>query len=331
MIMLALTLLLLSTGCALRGKDASAALFAMDTYCTIEAHGDNAALAVEAARTELLRLEALFSISEPESDVSRINASDGAPLEVSTDTAALLAAASAVSTETDGAFDVTVEPLVRLWGFYDDAQRVPAESEIRKSLSRVDYRRLLLNGRTVQKGADQSVDLGGVAKGYASDRMAAVLAANGVDGALISLGGNVHALGVRPGGGAWRVGVQDPADESAVLGIVEARDCAIVTAGVYQRFFEREGVRYHHIIDPADGRPADAGLISVTVIGSYGARADALSTALLVMGEEAAIAFWRSGGHSFDMLLVTEDGRLLYTGTAFTPHTSAYRFAKIVE
>ncbi len=311
-------LLVLLGGCSRTRDTASVALFAMDTYCTVEAHGGCAEEAVAAARGELTRLDELFSIGDPGSELTKINASAGEPTVISEDAAALITAALAVSESTSGAFDITIEPVVRLWGFYDEEQRVPSMEDIKAALENTDYTRLDLNGRTLRMDAGQRLDFGGVAKGYAADRMAAVMEDCGIDGALISLGGNVQTCGARPDGGDWRIGVQDPSDGQTVLGYVEVSDAAVVTAGSYQRFFEENGRRYHHILDPSTGYPAGSGLLSVTVVALSGAYADALSTALFVMGAEEAIALWRSAG-DFEMILLTEAGELLYTsGVCFT-------------
>lgn len=320
-------------GCAPRGKAAETALFAMDTYCSIEAHGANAEEALRAAAAELLRLEGLFSITKPDSDVSRINESNGEALAVSADMLAIVETADAVSRATNGAFDITVEPVVRLWGVYGGEWRVPDESEINEALRAVDYTRLRYDAaqRTIMVGRGQRIDLGGIGKGYASDRMAEVLLEYGVDGALISLGGNVHALGLRQDGGDWRIGIRDPQDESGILAVVELSGRAVITAGSYQRYFEADGVRYHHIMDPSSGRPAESGLLSVTVIAQSGAYADALATALFVMGPDQAIALWRQLG-GFDMILVSSAGQVQYTGgIRVTERSVRYEYAEIVE
>ena len=171
------------------------------------------------------------------------------------------------------------------------------------------------------------IDLGGIAKGYASDRVAEILKENNIPRATISLGGNVLAWGDRPDGTPWRVGIQDPqnADRAdAYAGMLKLENAFAVTSGGYQRFFEADGRTYHHIIDPATGYPADSGLTSVTVVADcdwdevdgrpgVGTMCDALSTALFVMGEEKALDFWRSGVYDFDLVLVTEDGRVVVT------------------
>lgn len=150
--------------------------------------------------------------------------------------------------------------------------------------------------------------------------MASIYQENGVAHGTVYLGGNTWVCGGNPEGDPWRIGVQDPAraeEAEAYTGILRMTDGFAVTSGGYQRYFEEDGVTYHHIIDPATGRPAESGLTSVTVVADgtvgNGTMCDALSTALFVMGEERALDFWRSGAYDFDLILVTEDGRLLVT------------------
>ena len=186
-------------------------------------------------------------------------------------------------------------------------------------------------------GPGQAIDLGGIAKGYAADKIVKVLREHEVPRANINLGGNVLAYGDRPDGTPWRVGIQDPArvgEQNAFAGVLALTDSFAVTSGGYQRYFEQDGKTYHHIIDPATGYPADSGLTSVTVAaglgeGDSGTMCDAYSTALFIMGEKKALDFWRTWeGTPFELVLVTEDGRVVVTeGLAdrFTPdETSGY-------
>ena len=185
------------------------------------------------------------------------------------------------------------------------------------------------------------IDMGGIAKGYASDRLSVIFQEHQIPQALISLGGNVLAWGSKPNGSAWRVGIQDPnapSDPNAYVGILQLTDAFAVTSGSYERFFEQDGVTYHHIIDPSTGYPAQNGLVSVTVVADAaqgnGTMCDALSTALFVMGEDRALELWRSGVYDFGLILVTEDGRLLATaGIAdrFRPDDSAGYAYEIVS
>lgn len=318
-----LCLFTLLTGCRQAAAEpAERALFAMDTYIEMAAYGPEAEAALADCAAEIGNLEALFSATLPGSDISRINAAGGAEVTVSGETAGLLAAARALSLETDGAFDPTVYPLMRLWGFGDDPA-VPEPDDIRALLPLVDAVQLALDGEHVSLPPHMGIDLGGIAKGYTTDRLCALLEAHGVACAKLTLGGNVYVLGVKPDGGDWRIGVRDPANGDGIVGVVQTHDCAIITSGSYQRYFETDGMRFHHILDPDTGYPADDGLVSVTIIAGSGTRADALSTALFVMGEADAIAYWRAhgqGADGFACVLVATDGRVLYSeGAPFTP------------
>ena len=309
-------LLIIQSGCAPKRAD----FFAMDTFMTVEAYGTRAQAALSACEEETRRIETLLSVTSESGDIYRVNCAEGRQAQIGAETAAILNAALACSRETDGAFDPTVYPIVRCWGFYDAEKRVPDEREIASLLPLVGWENVEMQGDIVTLPAGGGIDLGGVAKGYAADRLASVLTENGVKSALLSLGGNVYALGRKPDGRPWRVGVQDPFDAGAVIGAVEVADLAVVTSGSYQRYFTQDGTLYHHILDPATGYPADSGLASVTVVCENAARADALSTALFVMGLERASAYWRASGDSFAAIFVSKDGTVTYTeNTGFSP------------
>ena len=166
----------------------------------------------------------------------------------------------------------------------------------------------------------------GIAKGYAADLLRAQLEKEGVTSATLDLGGDVFVMGRKTDGSDWRIAVKDPADTESYLGVVSAADKFIVTSGVYERYFEENGVRYHHILDPKTGCPAESGLVSVTVLCENGAWADALSTACFVLGTDGAFALrddLADQGTDFELILVTDDGRVLYTdglADAFTPN-----------
>ena len=232
----------------------------------------------------------------------------------------ILRAAETYRRETDGAFDITVAPVMSAWGFAAGSFRVPSQAELDGLLELVDGSAVGVEGRTVTLGPGQAIDLGGIAKGYAADKIVGVLREHDVPRANINLGGNVLAYDGRPDGTPWRVAIQDPArvgEQDGFAGVLALTDSFAVTSGGYQRYFEQDGKTYHHIIDPATGYPAENGLVSVTVeadaVEGAGAMCDALSTALFVMGEEQALEYWRSSGYEFELVLVTEDGRVLVT------------------
>lgn len=309
---LALVLALSLTACG-QAKPQSAEIFAMDTIMDFTVTSGDAEPLLSEAQKQIYRLENLLSRTREDSDVSRINLGGIQPVDVSQETADLLQKAVDYSALTDGAFDVTIAPVMSAWGFTKDEQRVPSQTELDALLPTVDSGQIILNGPTVTLGSGQLIDLGGIAKGYASDRMAALYQQYNAAG-FVSLGGNVWVSAAKPDGSPWSVAIQDPNNSAGYLGILHLSDTFSVTSGGYQRNFTQNGKTYHHIIDPQTGYPADNGLISVTIISSQsGTLCDALSTAMFVMGEEEATDFWRSGVCTFEMVLVTDDGRVLLT------------------
>lgn len=311
-----------------QAKPATAELFAMDTVMKLSVYGDNRNAALKQAESEITRLESLLSRTDSSSEVSQLNQTASDPsrnhaVRVDGEVSNLIAAAQTYSDATGGAFDITIAPVVSAWGFTTDHYQVPSQDTLDALLPLVDSARIQVNGSEVRLGDGQSIDLGGIAKGYASDRIADIFTDNQIPSGMISLGGNVYVRGSKPDGSAWRVAVQDPNDSSGFVGILNLTDAFAVTSGGYQRYFKQNGKTYHHIIDPVTGYPAENGLISVTIVDGAdpdsksptgnGTMCDAFSTALFVMGTDRAVHFWRSGGYSFDMVLVTSDGRVLIT------------------
>ena len=320
-------------------------VLAMDTAMLITTYGERSPAAAYACEDVIRDLEAKLSRTLENSEVFRLNAA-GTLEDSEAELRTILSQAGYYCQETGGAFDVTVAPVVSAWGFAGgDEYRVPSQEELDRLLELVDGSAVKVNGQTVALGPGQSIDLGAIAKGCAADRILEVLQEYEVPRANISLGGNVLVWGDRPDGTPWRVGIQDPArvgEQNAFAGVLELTDAFAVTSGGYQRYFEQDGKTYHHIIDPATGHPADSGLRSVTVTAPAarkddwnGTMCDAFSTALFVMGEEKALEFWRErgAGGAFDLVLVTEDGRVLVTeGLAdlFTlDETSGYQYETV--
>lgn len=281
-------------------------LYAMDTVMTLEAYGANAEAALDAAEDEITRLDALWSISSADGEIAQLNANK--QITASEDTLTLLSRAKEISTATDGLFSTTIAPLMEAWGFTSGNYRVPDDAELSSLLAYVDDTQITIDGNTVTLPANVEVDLGGIAKGFTSARVMEIFRDNGVESGILSLGGNVQALGTKPDGSLWRVGLQDPVDTSALFATLEVADKAVITSGAYQRNFEQDGIVYHHIIDPRTGYPAESGLSSVTIVSDDGTLADGLSTSLFIMGKEAAVEFWQTHSDEFDMVLMSDDG-----------------------
>ena len=198
-----------------------------------------------------------------------------------------------IAEETDGALEPTIYPVLTAWGFITEENRVPSDAEITELLKNVGYERIRQEDTTVQLNSGMMLDLGAVGKEYAGDFAAQVLKDSGITSALLDLGGNIQAVGTKPDGSPWRLGLCDPFSDGK-LGVLEISNQAVVTSADYERYFIGEdGIRYGHIIDPATGYPAESGLASATVIAEEGQLCDALSTSLYVMGAERAIEYWR--------------------------------------
>lgn len=295
-------------------------IYAMDTIMDLTIYGwkkegkrlSDAELgeAMNQAVALINRLEGLLSVTKKDSDISKINAADGVPVTVSEETYELLEKCMQYSEATEGLFDVSVYPLVKLWGFTTGEYRIPSEEEIRAVQERIDYRKVQLSGgNKVQIPKGMQIDLGAAAKGYLSQKLMDLFKENGISSAVVSLGGNVQTMGRKEDGSRYRIGIVDPADGTSIYGTLEVEDKAVITSGIYQRYFEKEGKTWHHIMDKRTGKPADNDLASVTVITEEGTAGDALATALYVMGEERAVEYQKDHPE-IQIILIRKNGSL---------------------
>jgi thiamine biosynthesis lipoprotein len=306
-------------GCSSSAKDESSVssaerdVFAMDTYMNLKVYDGNCESALDEAENEISRLESLFSVTDENSDVWRINHSDGNYVDVDENTAELIEKALNIGNKTDGSLDITIYPVLREWGFTTGEYKIPDSDVLDSLLDNVDYKRVSVNGDSVCIPQNFQIDLGSAAKGYTSDRLIEIFKENDVTSAIVNLGGNVQTLGTKKDGSLWNVAVKNPFQPDSEMCIVSVENKAVITSGNYERYFTGEdGNNYWHIIDPYDGYPADNGLVSVTIIGESGVECDTLSTALFVAGLDKAAEYWRQE-QNFDMILVTDDGRLFVT------------------
>lgn len=289
----------------------SKSFFAMDTYITVTAYGEDTDNGLKAAEDEIKSLEKLWSVTDDNSEIYRINHSGGQAVEVSPQTAELLGFSLDMHERTEGAFDITLYPVLTAWGFTTDEYHVPDDEEISALLKNTGVQNISLDDRSVRIPDDMQIDLGAVGKGYAGDLVAQRLKSNGVSSALIDIGGNIQTVGVKPDGEKWTVGIRSPFGEGN-FATLEIGECAVVTSGGYEWYFIDDGKTYWHILDPKTGKPADSGLASVTVIGSEGRLCDALSTSLFVMGLDKAEKLWKKSD-DFEMIIVTSDGDIYIT------------------
>ena len=288
----------------------------MGTVVEIVAGGessDKLEAAVDAAFAEMTRLDQLLSRHHQKSDVSRLSQSDTGT-EVSVETAEVIALGLNVAQRSGGAFDLTLGQLKALWGFDQESPTVPGQTALSAALDGIGPAALSLQGQEVNKRSSLlQVDLGGIGKGYAVDRAIAVLKEHGVTSAAVNAGGDMYLLGPhaelagraeRP----WRIGIQHPRHQETLLETVQVSNRAVVTSGDYERFFEEDGVRYHHIFDPKSGLPA-RGCQSVTIIADSVALADALATAAFVLGPATGLQLLTQYPEA-EGLVVAADGTL---------------------
>lgn len=298
-------------------------LFAMDTYMEFTAYGKNSEKAVDAAIEEVQKLDAMLSAENSKSEVYALN--EQGNLQATDDLAELILRGKEIYQETDGLFDDTIYPVMKLWGFPTGNYHVPTAAEVQKKLALVDENKVEIQTRDsdekgrdskekakfVTLGADQQIDFGGIAKGYTGQKLAELFQEYGVSSALVSLGGNIQAIGTKPDGSSWKVGIRDPkGGQQDYIGVLSVENQAVVTSGGYERYFEEDGETYIHIINPRTGYPADGDLLSVTIVSKDGTLADGMSTALYIMGYEKACQFWRQHREEFNVILVTDNGKI---------------------
>ena len=291
-------------------KKAEKEIFAMDTIMKLTIYGENAEKALTQAENLITLYDNIFSVTNPESDVSKINNAKGNIVTVSEETYDLVQKSLEISEQTEGLFDISIYPLVKLWGFTTEHHKVPDEDDIQLATQKVNYKNIeLLPENQIRIGEDMEIDFGAVAKGYLSQQIIELLKEQGISSAIVSLGGNVQALGKKEDGKFFVVGITDPGDGSSIFGTLSVENKAVITSGIYQRYFEENGKKYHHIIDKRTGMPADNNLASVTVIAENGIMADALATALLVMGENEAKEYVKSH-KDIEIILIDKKGNV---------------------
>lgn len=285
-------------------------IFAMDTYMTLTATGKDADAALEEAVSEIEELDQLFSVGNDESEVSIVN-KNGSEI-LSDDTAYLIDYSLRLYESTKGAFDISVYPLMEAWGFTTGKYKVPAKDTIQKLLLNVDSSQIEYNSakKLISLPNNLQIDLGGIAKGYTSSKVMDIYQKHKLVSGMVSLGGNVQLYGSKSDGSKWKVAIEDPTDTSQYLGVIQTDGKAVITSGGYERYFEENGKKYHHILNPKTGYPANNGLSSVTIISEDGTLADGLSTSLFVMGKEEAISYWKEYSQKFEMVLVDEEGNI---------------------
>jgi len=273
--------------------------FVLGTVCSIALYDQGKSAVYNDVFNRLREIEDRMSVNLPDTDVARVNAAAGiAPVQVHDDVFEVIRQSLHYAEISGGAFDPTVGPLVSLWGIGGDNPRVPSQAEIDSALTLVNWRDVELDGERLSvflRRPGMALDLGAIAKGYSADEAAAIIRKAGLKRAIIDLGGNILAYGEKQDKTPWNVGIQTPLeDRGAYFGIISGPERSFVTSGIYEKYFEADGERYHHIFSPSNGYPVRNGLMAVTIIAEYSIDADALSTAVFVLGYEKGRALVES-------------------------------------
>lgn len=329
-ILLFILLLMVNTvSCNMKSKPVQDNMFAMDTYITFNVSGGpDPRAALSAAMDRIKEIERRMSAELPDSDISKINDKAGKGwVKVHPDTFFVIQRALEYSELTDGAFDISMLPISRLWNIGKECARIPSEEELKEALSAVDYKRIRLNTEehtVFLESPGMAVGLGAIAKGYAGDEVVRILEEHGVTSGLINLGGNIVVVNGKSDGSPWRIGIKNPRIEEGKeqgrhVMVVETDGNAVVTSGDYERYmvevFEETGKRYHHIFDPKTGYPAKSGVISVTVVTDSSLDADALATSIFVLGVEEGLKLANRLNEA-QVMIITEDKDIYFSNNS---------------
>lgn len=300
-------------GCASEKKfHLTETMFAMDTVMTIELYGKNAEQAYKEIEKRIREVEAYASVGNKDSLIGRLNRDK--KIEANEDLLNMFKTAVFYAQETNGALDISTQVASEAWGFGKDEQRIPDEHELKTLLKSIDFQRIQIDGNIITIPDDMVVGLGAVAKGYCADIAVDISKKNKLDFAIINLGGNIACYGKPLDGEFFGIGIEDPYQPGTAIAVIQNKDKSLVSSGNYQRFFERGGVRYHHILDPKTAAPALTDVNMITVVCDSSTSADCLSTALYVLGEVETIEYWRRNKELFDFVMVKDDELLCSSG-----------------
>lgn len=306
----------LLTACQRKIEPISKSGFLLNTFVTVTLYDKDDPKILNECLDICRSYENIFSKTIEGSEVYKINhrSAQESSVKLSPDMAALLSKGLYYSRISNGDFDVTVEPLSSLWDFTAPNPIIPPSDEISAAVKKVGYKNLKLDDDTLTfLSPDTSIDLGAIAKGYIADRMKDYLLEQGVKSAIINLGGNVLCVGKKPDGSPFKIGLQKPyADRNETIETLNIEDMSVVSSGVYERHFVKDGVNYHHILNPRDGYPYDNGLVSVTILSKLSVDGDALSTTCFSMGLEKGMELLNSMDDVYGVF-ITADGSVHYT------------------
>lgn len=265
----------------------------------------------------IVEIENLVSINKENTELTNLNENAGIkPVKLSETSYDIIKKGIHYSQISQGGYDVTIGPLVKLWSIGLPEAKVPNNDEIEKTIKTIDYSKVIMNDETKEvflSEPNMMLDLGSIAKGYVADEVASMLKEENVDQAIIDLGGNIYALGLKNGDTNWKIGIQNPFDSRGeVVGVLEVSNKSVVTSGIYERFIEKDGVKYHHILNPKTGYPFETSIAGVSIVSDKSIDADALSTLVFTKGVEEGLEFVESL-ENIDAIFITNDKEVYTT------------------
>lgn len=318
MAMILCLVMMFSLSACSEAKESQRQVFAMDTVMSLIAYGPKAESGLSAAESVILSMDAMLDPDLETSTTYAINNANGANVSISGQVAKMLSTADIVYKQTNGALDLSIFPVIERWGFHNSRYYVPTEEELASDLSMRCFDGMVLTSfpssgsYAVSFPAGAKLSFAAVGKGNAAENAIIAMRNVGVTSGLISMGGNVQTLGLKPDGSNWNIAIQDPNNPSTYLGVISTGETAVVTSGGYQRYFTQNGKIYHHLINPENGNPINNTLSSVTIICNDGTMADCLSTGMFILGESKALNYWRTYG-GFEMILINKDKHITCT------------------
>lgn len=282
--------------------------FLLDTVITITLYDSQSQRILDDAFTLCEKYDAMFSRTDPDSEVYALNHSSGKAMPMSPESIEVIETAIYYSGLTDGKYDITICPVTDLWNFKADFPALPDPDALQQALTTVDYRNIVVDGNTVRLDNGAMIDLGSIAKGYIADRLADFLQSRGVNSAIINLGGNIMTVGEKAPGKPFSIGIQKPFEQrNETIGAVAINGKSVVSSGVYERYFLLDDMLYHHILDVRTGYPVDLGLSSVTILSDKSVDGDALSTCCFVLGLTEGMALVESL-NGVEAVFISDDG-----------------------
>lgn len=289
----------------------------MGTVIKITLYDSNDSTILDKAFDKVAEIESLVSINDAGTELDKVNDSAGiSPVEVTPTTYEIVEKGLEYSKLSNGDFDITIGPLVKLWNIGLDDAKVPTQEEITSVLPLIDYNLLELNEKDntiFLKNKGMMIDLGSIAKGYAADEISRILTENNVNSAIIDLGGNIYAHGIKPSGQDWKIGIQNPFNTRGdIIGVLKVKNKTVVTSGIYERYIEKDGIKYHHLLNPSTGYPFENNIAGVTIVTDKSTDADALSTTVFAKGLEEGLSFVESLSN-VDAIFITKDSKVYIT------------------